>query len=429
MRLARAAYHKEPSGAPDPYLTQVGRGTPCGEYMRRYWQPVAYLSELGDVPLRVRALGEDLVAFRDGSGNVGVMHLHCCHRNTSLEYGIIEEQGIRCCYHGRKFDIDGTVLEMPGEPAFERLRDRVSQGAYPTHVFAGIVFAYMGPPERVPVFPVFDRLDVPGVRLVPGVRFDYPCNWLQIRENGMDAYHTAVLHAIPQLRGMKHFAPEFEASPAITWADSPAGIMYLGARHVGENVWVRSAESGGANVSYINSIFERGDKRKYASLPFMTFWILPIDDEHSVRFYVSHVAADEELPFEERRRLEIFGQYEDRPYAERQWIPGDFDAQMSQGNINPHSREHLGAIDRGVVFFRRYSRQNIDAVARGEDPQGFYVRQDDVAPTFANDFVTSAAEIGGDPDDRDALIRFAEQLPARYRAAPPMRELAKGQVP
>ena len=114
---AYSGYYRKISAEPDYYLCQVGRGTPGGEYHRRFWQPVCYETELGDVPMRVRALGEDLVAFEDLRGRIGVLHLHCCHRNSSLEYGMLTDKGIRCCYHGRVFDIDGAIVEMPGEPA------------------------------------------------------------------------------------------------------------------------------------------------------------------------------------------------------------------------------------------------------------------------------------------------------------------------
>jgi tert-butyl alcohol monooxygenase / tert-amyl alcohol desaturase len=129
----------------DPELTEVGPGTPCGEYLRRFWQPVAFARELTLAPLRARILGEDLVVFRDRGGRVGVLHLHCAHRGTSLEFGIPLERGIRCCYHGWVYDVDGRCLETPGEPAGSRLRERIWQGAYPTHEFAGLVFAYLGP--------------------------------------------------------------------------------------------------------------------------------------------------------------------------------------------------------------------------------------------------------------------------------------------
>jgi nitrite reductase/ring-hydroxylating ferredoxin subunit len=101
-------YHRRAVPAPDPELTQVGPGTPAGEYLRRFWQPVAFARDLTGPPLRVRVLGEDLVVFRDGGGRVGVLHLHCAHRGTSLEFGIPLERGIRCCYHGWVYDVDAA---------------------------------------------------------------------------------------------------------------------------------------------------------------------------------------------------------------------------------------------------------------------------------------------------------------------------------
>src|SRR3954469_8276121 len=188
-----SGYRTEINGSPDVEIVQTGRGTPGGEYLRRFWHPVAYESEIDGsnrAPLRVRIMGEDLVVFRDRSGAVGVLHLHCSHRGTSLEFGRVEAHGIRCCYHGRVFDVDGTILEMPGEPAAERLRLEANQGAYPTHVFGGIVFVYMGPPERVPAFPLLARFQVPGVTHVPGERLVLDCNWLQVKENAVDPHHT-----------------------------------------------------------------------------------------------------------------------------------------------------------------------------------------------------------------------------------------------
>ena len=416
-------YYRKQTAEPDMYLCGVGRGTPGGEYLRRFWHPVAYLSELGTVPLRVRALAEDLVAFRDGRGAVGVLHMRCCHRNTSLEYGIVESRGIRCCYHGRLFDTDGTLLEIPGEPAEDRLKLSASQGGYPTHVFADIVFVYMGPPERVPVFPQLDRFDVPHVRLVPGVRLNVQCNWVQIKENVVDPHHTNHLHTIPQRRGMQHFADEFKSAVRFSFMEMPGGLAYLGARRVGDNIWVRSAEAFGANIHCISSIFESGTAPKAATAPFLTFWTLPVDDAMSINFFISHVSENEEMPFEKRRQLEIFGQTDDRPYAERQLLPGDHDAQVGQGPVNVHATEHLGSLDRGIALFRRYVRQGIAAVERGEDPKGFYLDQRDVPPTFANDRVIPISAVQGDADDPKTLIEVAEKVGHEYLRASPMSVL------
>jgi nitrite reductase/ring-hydroxylating ferredoxin subunit len=423
-----SGYHRDLAAEPDRFLTQVGRGTPGGEYLRRFWHPVAYVDELGKVPLRVRALGEDLVVFRDKGGAIGCLFMNCCHRNTSLEYGVIEDKGIRCCYHGRVYDVDGTILEMPGEPSLDALRRAVSQGAYPVHVFGGIVFIYMGPPERVPVFPMYDRFTLPGIEVVPGMRLPLDCNWIQLKENSVDPAHTAVLHVIPQLRGMEHFAGEFESFPNLMWTETPGGLAYMGARVVNGRIWVRSAETLGATIHCISSIFEGGHANKKANPPFITFWTLPVDDDRSINFFVSHVCQNEPMPFEQRRALEVFGQYEDRPYAERQWIPGDHDAMVSQGPINIHANERLGSLDRGVIMFRRFVRTGIETVQAGNDPVGFYLEQSQVAPTFANDYVADAAQLNGNPDDPEVISAFSRRLVERYLREPPMRELARQPV-
>jgi phenylpropionate dioxygenase-like ring-hydroxylating dioxygenase large terminal subunit len=302
----------------------------------------------------------------------------------------------------------------------------LSQGAYPTHVFEGIVFVYMGPPERIPVFPVLDRFNLKGVKNVSGERFPYDCNWLQIKENSLDPIHTYTLHMVPQTRGYQQFSDEFGIVPLFIWSETAAGCMYLGVRHVGDNIWVRSTDTYGANLHMISSIVETGRQRKPVNAPFMSMWTLPVDDEHSINFYLSHVAEDEKMPWEKRREIEKFGQYQgERPYADRQWIPGDYDAMSSQGAINPHSVETLGSQDRGVVMFRRYIREGIEAVQAGRDPRGFFLRQEDVAPTFANDYVAAASEAGGDPDDPDVQRAFAENLAKRYLQQSPMASWPK----
>jgi len=148
-----SAYYRSDVPKEDEFLTHSGPGTPLGEYLRRFWQPVAVSRELNDLPVVVKIMGEELVVFRDMSNRVGVLELHCTHRGTSLEYGIISERGIRCCYHGWLMDVDGRILETPGEPPDSTFKDRLFHGAYPTHEFGGVVFAYMGPPDKKPDFP------------------------------------------------------------------------------------------------------------------------------------------------------------------------------------------------------------------------------------------------------------------------------------
>src|SRR5712691_6312613 len=145
-------------------LTRVGPGTPMGELMRRYWLP-ALLSEEIPVadcpPVKVRLLGEDLVAFRDSQGRIGLLAEHCSHRGTSLFYGRNEECGLRCIYHGWKYDVDGNVVETPAEPREGNLKNKLRHTAYPCREAAGVIFAYMGPKQKMPRFPNYEWLISP----------------------------------------------------------------------------------------------------------------------------------------------------------------------------------------------------------------------------------------------------------------------------
>ena len=420
-----SGYHQtHPSRKPDMSLRETSRGTPGGEYLRRFWHPVAYMRELTNVPLKIRALSEDLVVYKDGGGEVGCLFMNCCHRNTSLEFAVVEPNGLRCCYHGRLYAADGTILEIPGETEEFRANCKVRQGAYPTHVDHGVVFIYMGPPERKPVFPACDKFSVPGLKVTEGDRWPVTCNWLQIRENTMDPAHTATLHALPQYRGGKQFSDEFGNFPDLmNWFETPGGNLYMAVRRVGDNLWVRSNECIGPTYSGITSIFETGKNIKRMALPFMTMYRLPVDDTNSMRFYVNHIAPDETMPFEERRKLVNFAQFDDRPYIERQYLPGDCEALEGQGPVNDNKHEHLGGNDRGVAMFRRYIRQGIEDVRNGKDPHGVYFDVKDVPPTLTNDYVCKATDIGGDPSAPEVLKRFTEWLLKDYLASPPIPDL------
>jgi phenylpropionate dioxygenase-like ring-hydroxylating dioxygenase large terminal subunit len=259
-------------------LTHVGPETPCGEYLRRFWQPVAMSSELAELPISVRVLGEDLALFRDKSGRVGLLDRHCCHRRTSLEFGIVEDHGIRCCYHGRKFDVDGRILETTGEPARSKTKQTTFQGAYPTLEFSGLVFAYMGPPRLKPEFPYYDAFDLPHDRMVT-YSLTYPCSWLQIFENVMDPAHGVFLHT---RISFEQFSPAWGELPVTEFRKSPLGIVYITSRRVGDLVWVRINDIILPNLAQAGATWESGDTVKAFTRASLTRWTVPIDDTNSL---------------------------------------------------------------------------------------------------------------------------------------------------
>ncbi len=174
-------------------LTRTGAGTPMGDLMRRYWQPVAAVAEMeGRWTKRVRVMGEDLVLFKDRTGKLGLIAEQCPHRRASFAYGIPTAEGIRCPYHGWMFDGTGKCLEQPNEPEGSNFKDKVTTTGYPVQELAGLIFAYLGP---LPA-PLITKLDGyvadPAIRLI--ARTVIPCNWLQIQENSADPIHSEWLH-------------------------------------------------------------------------------------------------------------------------------------------------------------------------------------------------------------------------------------------
>jgi len=401
-----SGYHRRDVPGPDPELTQVGPGTPGGEYLRRFWQPVAFGRDLGETPLRVRVLGEDLVAFRDRSGRAGLLHLHCAHRGTSLEFGIPVERGLRCCYHGWVYDVDGRCLATPGEPPGSRLKERVWQGAYPTREFTGLIFAYLGPPERRPSFPIFDSYDVPGHRLMPAAKFTLPCNWLQVKDNSMDPVHTAFLHA---LSSGYQFTEAFGVVPELDWALTEAGMVYIATRRVGDLVWVRVCDFVPPNIHQFTREIEDARAMKAGSRPLIIRWAVPNDDTHTTNFELAQVDPAWGLTPEEVARPG-FGQGDERPYTERQRHPADFDAQSSQRPIAVHALEHLASTDRGVIMLRRIVRDGIRAVAGGEDPPGSRRPEGTVVRTFSQDAVLEIPPATTAEEDRRLLREAGRRL-------------------
>src|SRR5690348_12505921 len=178
-------------------LCRVGPGTPMGELMRQYWIPALLASEVAQPdsdPLRVRLLGEDLIAFRDTRGKVGLIQNNCPHRGASLFFGRNEESGLRCVYHGWKFARDGTCVDMPNEPAESDFKSKVRATAYPTCERGGVIWAYMGPRSEPPPLPDLEWMAVPAENRVMSKTLR-ACNWVQALEGDIDTAHLYFLHS------------------------------------------------------------------------------------------------------------------------------------------------------------------------------------------------------------------------------------------
>ncbi len=382
---------------PDEELTSVGPGTPCGEYLRRFWHPIIESEALSDLPRRVKVMGEELVAFRDGSGNVGVLELHCAHRGTSLEYGQIESNGIRCCYHGWLFGVDGEVIDTPGEPSDSTFKQRLCQGAYPVIECHGLVFIYMGPPEHVPPFPMYDIFaPAPGYCLSKPGREYWPCNWLQVKDNCMDPAHTAFLHTIEFGHG---FTEAFKEFGQLDFVETPIGMVYMHSRRIGDHVWVRVTDFIAPTLHQIAINTEDAREEHPPGLPWVIFWLVPADDSESFAFTLRFNRGDHPLPTPVG-----FAMDDSRPYEERQRVPGDYEAQTSQRTIAVHGLEHLGDTDRGIIMLRRLLRRNIRALANGEWPPTLADQPDQIVRTYASNTVVSVPP-GDTPEAEKGILR------------------------
>ena len=402
----------------DVELTHVGPGTPGGEYLRRFWHPVIYMEELTDVPVATRILGEDLVVFQDFSGQLGVLEANCPHGRHSLEFGSVCERGIRC-RHGWLIDVDGTILEIPGEPGNCPLEDRQFHGAYATHEAAGAVFVYMGPPDKKPPFPVFDSWVRPGYHIVAGPRYDYSCNWLQIAENAQDPVHTAFLHTI--VSGAQ-FTEEFGVVPELDYIETPLGLAYVATRRVGDNVWLRMVDSVLPNLMMVSPVWEDGKEIHPFDGPMMSRWIVPRDDRTTLQVEFRHVSNEQEVtPHWWANRVGMPGQMPDnRTYEQRQREPGDFDAQIAQRPIAVHGLEHLATSDRGVILFRQQLRRGIQAVREGREPDGLLKQSASVIPTYANDTVIRLPEADTPGGDKLLMKETGLRLAKEYLKNPPL---------
>ena len=344
------------TSAENERITLVGPGTPAGEMLRRYWWPVWFSQEVTNKPVPVRILGEDLILFRDAKGKTGLLDRRCPHRGASLELGRVEADGIRCCYHGWKFDAAGNCLDMPCEPENTPLKNEVKQTAYLTQEAGGFVFAYLGP-QPAPLLPKYDLLFREDCDRVVYSKVEH-CNWLQRAENGYDPHHLMALHAPGY--------PQIALKPAkITWDHT-----WYGCRTLQEYPDALSNVTHQIFPSHTRRLAARkGDEpRHYLNLR------VPIDDETTITFFLSCVIK-EEGPYTLKTKGHDPSEWMQYEEVDDGWwrVPSheqDRIAQESQGRIADRSREYLGTSDEGIAMLRKTIRDSIKAVAEGRDPFG-----------------------------------------------------------
>jgi phthalate 4,5-dioxygenase len=269
------------TAAESELLTRVGPGTPMGSFMREYWIPAALSSELvaGAPPTRLMLLGEKLVAFRDSRGRVGILDHRCPHRCASLFLGRNEEAGLRCAYHGWKFDVDGNCLEMPNVPPAKAFPQRVKAKAYPTVERNGLVWAYMGTREQAPPLPCFEAVMLPRdeCNLFMVQR---KCNWLQALEGDIDTSHFSFLHmgavdpTAADQTNLGRYAL-IERAPDYHVADTDWGTMYAA---------YRPAQPGTTYWRFAHFMFP--------------FWTIPPDGE-----FTDHVIARAWVPMDDNHTM------------------------------------------------------------------------------------------------------------------------------
>ena len=370
-------------------LTLVGSDQPMGKLMRSYWIPALLASEIAEpdcAPVRVRLLGEDLVAFRDSQGRIGLIGEHCPHRGTSLFFGRNEECGLRCIYHGWKMDIAGKVLDTPAEPAGSGLKDKVRQTAYPCREAAGIVWTFMGPKEKAPLLPAYEWMSMPAEKLYVSKSIQ-DCSWLQGLEGECDSSHLSFLHRSftgERPRGGGDGALyAADKAPSLEGFEMDYGVRMISCRHVAaDTVYLRVSNIVMPCHGFIPTGGIKGNPEGYTIHSHV-----PIDDHHSMRYNI-HFRRNRAIDAEERQHEEEIGPdfvkirnlkndyLIDRAKQKRENFTGmgpifmvhDACATETMGPIYDRSQEHLGISDITVIAVRKFLLKAARAVVAGEEP-------------------------------------------------------------
>ncbi len=344
-------------------LTRVGAGTPMGDLLRRYWMPIAGASEFDRTPVKnVRVMGESLVLYRDLAGTYGLVDRQCPHRRADLSYGFVEACGIRCNYHGWRFDETGRCVEQPFEDVANpdaRFRDKVRIASYPVEERAGLIWAYLGP-RPAPLVPNYEPFEwANGFRQI--VISEVPCNWLQAQENSIDPVHFEWMHRNWSVRLNGASGPYAPRHVKVGFDEFEHGFTYKRVTEdTDENdiLWKIGRVCLWPNALFTGDHFE---------------WRVPIDDENmlSVTWHFARVPNDRE-PFVQASIPTWYGPIKDE--ATGRWITThvmnqDFVAWVGQGRVSDRQNEHLGLSDRGVILIRKRFAEELERVKRGEDPK------------------------------------------------------------
>ena len=351
------------SPANNERLTRIGPGTPMGDYLRRYWHPVAAVSDFAEPGARaIRLFGEDLVLYKDLGGQFGLMDRHCPHRRADLSYGFVEACGLRCNYHGWLFGADGKCLEQPYDDIANpeaNFKDKITVKAYPVQALGGLLWAYMGP-VPAPLLPDWEPFSWKN-GFVQIVFADVPCNWLQTQENSIDPVHFEWMHANWGMRLKGETGPYGPRHLKLDFEEFEHGLIYKRIREdtdEASDLWSVGRVALWPNGFYLGDHFE---------------WRVPIDDETtlSITWAFSRVPNERE-PFEQGSIPAWRGPVTD---VDGRWITShvmnqDFVAWVGQGVIADRTEEHLGASDKGVLMMRRRFQAELDATAKGAEPKG-----------------------------------------------------------
>jgi phthalate 4,5-dioxygenase oxygenase subunit len=396
-------------------ITRVGPGTPMGEMLRRYWVPAMLADELPNPdgqPKALRLLGEDLVAFRDTSGRVGIMDIHCPHRLSSLALGRNEEGGLRCLYHGWKIDVDGRILETPCELPTSRLKDHLVHRAYPVREAADLIWVFMGPRDQIPALPDFNWMRIPAERRAVGKMWE-KCNFIQGMEGIFDTYHTNLLHSGFEVL---HWTPEQIAEVWKRPSRATHGVIFYEDTSYGYHYGaVREPTHDADRLDYVR-ITEYVAPYYCINPPDLGsksagFFFVPIDDENTMLYQVSAAESDERTIDRDQARRQMsmmLGEDLDEDFRPRRNETNNFgqnrelmlagvrpestdelrrvrnaytgidtgvqtqDMAMveTMGAISDRTREHLGASDAGIIHWRESLVRAVKGFAAGETPRG-----------------------------------------------------------